>query len=253
MFSYLQQKKCLPSTDVIVTLLSHRYSLPWSLDQNTVWISAWITAAWITILFLKISNKCLLHFTLKHLLFYFLFLLITSYVGLQQTQVIPTFYPPPLATTNVSSAIHIILYPLSLAIIAWPSLNVTKSFSKTGCQVVPWSPLIFAILFSTGSLMSLTAPCFPLPLPLKCWRSSEFHSIGPYPFSNSPRAVPSTPTASATESFNEMYIQGPAQVMTPFYCKIFYYKLISMEFYNVTRVHSSTPYDILGEMFKLKL
>ena len=110
-----------------------------------------------------------------------------------------------LWTTNVFSAIHIISYPLSLAVIAWPFLNVTKSFSKTGFQMAAWSPLIFAILSSTGSLMSLTAPCFPLPLPLKCWRSSEFYSIGPCPFPNSPRAVPSTPTASATESFNEMY------------------------------------------------
>ena len=33
----------------------------------------------------------------------------------------------------------------------------------------------------------------------------------------------------------------------------FYYKIISMEFCNITISHSSTPYGILGEMFKLKL
>ena len=42
-------------------------------------------------------------------------------------------------------------------------------------------------------------------------------------------------------------IQGPAQIMPPFY-----YKIISMEFCNITVSHSSTLY-ILGEMFKLNL
>ena len=45
-----------------------------------------------------------------------------------------------------------------------------------------------------------------------------------------------------------VYIQGPAQVTPPFY-----YKIISMEFCNMTVSHSSTPYDILGEMFRVKL
>ena len=40
---------------------------------------------------------------------------------------------------------------------------------------------------------------------------------------------------------------------TPFYYKIFYYKIISMLFCNITISLSSTPYDILGKMFKLKL
>ena len=43
-------------------------------------------------------------------------------------------------------------------------------------------------------------------------------------------------------------IQVPAQI-TP----LVYYKTISMQFCNITISHSSTPYDILGEMFKLKL
>ena len=48
-------------------------------------------------------------------------------------------------------------------------------------------------------------------------------------------------------------IQGPAQ-RTPFsYYKIFYCKIISMWFCNITISHSSIPYDILGETFKLKL
>ena len=47
-------------------------------------------------------------------------------------------------------------------------------------------------------------------------------------------------------------IQGPAQIMPHFYYKIFfYYKTISMSFCNITILHSSAPYDILGEMFKL--
>ena len=38
-----------------------------------------------------------------------------------------------------------------------------------------------------------------------------------------------------------------------FYYKIFYYKIISMSFCNITISYWSTPYDILGEMFKLKV
>ena len=45
--------------------------------------------------------------------------------------------------------------------------------------------------------------------------------------------------------------QGPAQIMPPFYYKIFYHKVISMSFYNIS--YLSTPYDILDEIFKLKL
>ena len=40
-------------------------------------------------------------------------------------------------------------------------------------------------------------------------------------------------------------IQGLAQI-TP----LFYYKIISMSFCNITISHSSAPQDILGEMFK---
>ena len=36
-----------------------------------------------------------------------------------------------------------------------------------------------------------------------------------------------------------------------FYYKIYYYKIISMSFCNITLAHSSIPNDILGEMFKL--
>ena len=39
---------------------------------------------------------------------------------------------------------------------------------------------------------------------------------------------------------------GPAQITPPF-C----YKIVSMQFCNITISHSSTPYDILGEMFQL--
>ena len=48
-------------------------------------------------------------------------------------------------------------------------------------------------------------------------------------------------------------IQGPAQITPPFNYRIFHYKIISVYFYNITKSHSSTPYDIFGEMFKLKL
>ena len=34
---------------------------------------------------------------------------------------------------------------------------------------------------------------------------------------------------------------------------IFYYKIMSMSFCNITISYSSKPYVILGEMFKLKL
>ena len=50
-----------------------------------------------------------------------------------------------------------------------------------------------------------------------------------------------------------IHIQGPAQVTPLFYCKIFYYKIIGMQFCNIRISHSSTPYGILGEMFKVKL
>ena len=39
----------------------------------------------------------------------------------------------------------------------------------------------------------------------------------------------------------------------PLYYKIFSYKIISMPFCNTTLSHSSTPCDVLGEMFKFKL
>ena len=38
--------------------------------------------------------------------------------------------------------------------------------------------------------------------------------------------------------------------MPPFYYKIFYYKIISMSFFTIS--HSSTLYDNLGELFKVK-
>ena len=38
-----------------------------------------------------------------------------------------------------------------------------------------------------------------------------------------------------------------------YYIKIFYYKIISTYLYNITISYSSIPYDILLEMFKLKL
>ena len=39
----------------------------------------------------------------------------------------------------------------------------------------------------------------------------------------------------------------------PFYYKLFYSKIISMSFLNITISHSSTLYDFLGEVVKLKL
>lgn len=53
------------------------------------------------------------------------------------------------------------------------------------------------------------------------------------------------------QTWRLLFIEGPAQMMSPFYHKIFYYKTISMQFYNIP--HSSTVCDIVGEMFKLKL
>ena len=38
-----------------------------------------------------------------------------------------------------------------------------------------------------------------------------------------------------------------------FYRNLIYYKIISMYFCNITISHSSTPYDVLGLMFKLKV
>ena len=48
-------------------------------------------------------------------------------------------------------------------------------------------------------------------------------------------------------------ILGLAQITPLFYYKIFYYKIITMLFCNITISYSSTPYDTLGEMFKWKL
>ena len=43
-------------------------------------------------------------------------------------------------------------------------------------------------------------------------------------------------------------IQGPTQIMPPFYyIKILYYSIISRSFYNITISHSSIPDDILGD------
>ena len=44
--------------------------------------------------------------------------------------------------------------------------------------------------------------------------------------------------------------QGPAQI-TPFYYKPFYYKIVSTSLCDIPIPHSSTPCDILGEMFNL--
>ena len=41
---------------------------------------------------------------------------------------------------------------------------------------------------------------------------------------------------------NRPYMQGPAQRKPLSYYKIFYYRSISMQFYNITISHSSTPY-----------
>ena len=46
-------------------------------------------------------------------------------------------------------------------------------------------------------------------------------------------------------------IQDPAQIMPPFYYKLFYYKITSVWFYNIMISHLSIPCDTLGEMFKL--
>ena len=51
----------------------------------------------------------------------------------------------------------------------------------------------------------------------------------------------------------EIPYTGPAQITSLFYYKLFYFKVISMSFCNITISHSSTPCDILGEMFKWKL
>ena len=48
-------------------------------------------------------------------------------------------------------------------------------------------------------------------------------------------------------------IQGPAQIMPLFDYKLFYYEIVSVSFCDMTTSHSSTPYDISGEMFKWKL
>ena len=47
--------------------------------------------------------------------------------------------------------------------------------------------------------------------------------------------------------------QGLAQIAPLLYYKLFSYKIISMQFCNITISQSSSPYDILGKMFKLKL
>ena len=41
--------------------------------------------------------------------------------------------------------------------------------------------------------------------------------------------------------------------MSLFYYKIFFYKITNMPFCNIAISHSSTPYDTVGKMFKLKL
>ena len=47
--------------------------------------------------------------------------------------------------------------------------------------------------------------------------------------------------------------QGLARVTPLFNHKIVYYKILSMPFCNITISHSSTPCEILCELFKLKL
>lgn len=42
-------------------------------------------------------------------------------------------------------------------------------------------------------------------------------------------------------------VQGLAQIMP-----LLYYKIISIQFCNITRSHSNIPCDVLGEMFRLK-
>ena len=44
-----------------------------------------------------------------------------------------------------------------------------------------------------------------------------------------------------------------AQITPLFYYKVFYYKIISMQFCNIKISYLNMPYDILSEMFKLKL
>ena len=48
-------------------------------------------------------------------------------------------------------------------------------------------------------------------------------------------------------------IQSPAQITPLLITKSFLTKIVSMEFCNLTISHQSTPRDILGEMFTLKL
>ena len=54
------------------------------------------------------------------------------------------------------------------------------------------------------------------------------------------------PAEALSTSMRHGIIQGLAQIEP-----LFYYKSLSMPFYNITMSHSSTSYDILGEMFKL--
>ena len=56
-----------------------------------------------------------------------------------------------------------------------------------------------------------------------------------------------------TYKFSDLFYTECGTNNAPFYYEIFYYKIISMYFCNITISHSSTPYDIVGEMFKLKL
>ena len=46
---------------------------------------------------------------------------------------------------------------------------------------------------------------------------------------------------------------GPSTNNAPFLLQIFYNKIIGMQFCNIIISYSSTPYNILGEVFKLKL
>ena len=46
---------------------------------------------------------------------------------------------------------------------------------------------------------------------------------------------------------------GSGTTYAPFYYKIPSYKIVSMSICNIPISHSSTTYDILGEMFTLKL
>ena len=49
----------------------------------------------------------------------------------------------------------------------------------------------------------------------------------------------------------EILYTGSGTDKAPFYYKIFYYKITSMELCYITISHTSAPHDILGEMFKL--